>query len=469
MEATAQSVEDYLVDGLSFKLRPGASYITNRRSVTYYPHGGNQYSPTGVQVIKLMLTGSDWLDPGSLRLMYDLVNNDTDTNNNLYPISGPWSFFRRLRVICGGQVVEDIDYYNHVHEMFHVMTPPLTRQNDDIEGFGNGLESCNKKAIVNESDTAGTAFINNYNGIAPKGGYDTVSLRFLSGIFNQDKFLPIRYCPITIELELVNQNTDPVIVPWTNSPNIIFKTKVSTNWSIQNVMLKADVVTLDNALDNEYAQHLLEGKSLPISYNTYVSQLLSLQTSSGNFSANITRSFTRLKSVFATFMQSTKCPNTNQNPGDNTISSDFRKDWNMFYHPMIQNSTSYAPYVEYTPQNELELQIQVGSKLFPEYPCKTVKEAFYQLRKCLGIHNSTWHSIDISDSDYRSNRFIFGIDCEKMLAAGFTGLNTKAGDLMTVRAKYLGNDSSYVPDTLYMVMHSDQILNIRDTGVEVLE
>jgi hypothetical protein len=346
------------------------------------------------------------------------------------------------------------------------MTPPLTRQNDDVEGFGNGLESCNRVAINAEGNAIGPAFENNYDGIEPNGGYATVSLRFLSGIFNQDKFLPIRYCPITIELELVNQNSDPIIAPWIGSPHANFKQNVSTNWSIQNVMLKADVVTLDNALDNEYAQHLLEGKSLPISYNTYVSQLLSLQTSSGNFSANITRSFTRLKSVFATFMQSTKVANTNQTPG--TYSSDFRKEWNMFYHPMIQNTVSNG-FVRYTPENELELQIQVGSKLFPEYPCKTVKEAFYQLRKCLGIHNSTWHSIDISDSDYRSNRFIFGIDCEKMLAAGFTGLNTKAGDLMTVRAKYLGSDSSFVPDTLYMVMHSDQILNIRDTGVEVLE
>ena len=70
MEATAQSVEDQLVDGLSFKLRPGASYITNRRSVTYYPHGGNQYSSTGVKVIKLMLTGSDagsWNSQNGLR------------------------------------------------------------------------------------------------------------------------------------------------------------------------------------------------------------------------------------------------------------------------------------------------------------------------------------------------------------------------------------------------------------------
>ena len=57
MEAHAQSVEDNLIDSLSFKLRPGASYVTDRRSVTYFPQGGNSYSPAGVKVIKMMLTG----------------------------------------------------------------------------------------------------------------------------------------------------------------------------------------------------------------------------------------------------------------------------------------------------------------------------------------------------------------------------------------------------------------------------
>ena len=87
MEATAQSVEDQLVDALSFKLRPGSSYITNRRSVTYYPHGGNSYSSTGVKVIKLMLTGSDWLDPGTIRMVFDVFNNDSTAGKVVYPVS----------------------------------------------------------------------------------------------------------------------------------------------------------------------------------------------------------------------------------------------------------------------------------------------------------------------------------------------------------------------------------------------
>ena len=39
VEAIANSVEDKLIDGLSFKMQPGASYVTERKSVTYHPQG----------------------------------------------------------------------------------------------------------------------------------------------------------------------------------------------------------------------------------------------------------------------------------------------------------------------------------------------------------------------------------------------------------------------------------------------
>ena len=67
MESHAQSVEDYLIEGLSFKLAPGASYITNRRSVSFFPQGGNAYSSNGVKVARIALTGDGWLDPSTVR------------------------------------------------------------------------------------------------------------------------------------------------------------------------------------------------------------------------------------------------------------------------------------------------------------------------------------------------------------------------------------------------------------------
>ena len=52
VEAHAQSTEDFLIEGLSYKLNPGASYVSNRRSVSFFPSGSDTYSPaSGVKVI----------------------------------------------------------------------------------------------------------------------------------------------------------------------------------------------------------------------------------------------------------------------------------------------------------------------------------------------------------------------------------------------------------------------------------
>ena len=91
----------------------------------------------------------------------------------------------------------------------------------------------------------------------------------LSGSLNQPKYLPIRYCPLTIELELVNNSNDLIISDLDNArPSTAASTSLS--WHIQNVQVKVDMCTLDNALDNSYAEHLLSYKALPINYNTYV-------------------------------------------------------------------------------------------------------------------------------------------------------------------------------------------------------
>ena len=72
MEGHAQSVEDNLIESLSFKLRHGAPYVTNRRSVTFWPQGANSYSPTGVKVIKVALNSDQWIDPSTVKLFSQL-------------------------------------------------------------------------------------------------------------------------------------------------------------------------------------------------------------------------------------------------------------------------------------------------------------------------------------------------------------------------------------------------------------
>ena len=80
VEAIANGIEDKLIDGLLFKLNPGVSYIIDRRSVTFHPQGSNKYSPVGgTRLIRILLTGDGWLDPSTIRVMFDIRNKTTST------------------------------------------------------------------------------------------------------------------------------------------------------------------------------------------------------------------------------------------------------------------------------------------------------------------------------------------------------------------------------------------------------
>ena len=112
------------------------------------------------------------------------------------------------------------------------------------------------------------------------------------GLFNQDKILPLRYCPIQIEPGLVNSQADAV------SLEVAEGFSNGSNLDISDIQCKCDLLILDNSLDNEYASHLLSGRSLPINYNTWNHTNQSTGNDK-NSSAHITRAVTRLKNIFA--------------------------------------------------------------------------------------------------------------------------------------------------------------------------
>ena len=170
--------EDILIDNLSFKLNKGSSYITDRRSVTFWPSGSNIYKPTsGNRVLKFSLNAEDnaWLDPQSVRIFFTLQNPDPGTyNNKLRPLSPPYSFFRRMRIIAGNQVVEDFDNYNRVHHMFSKMMSQGARKDEANEGFGYRYDD-EIKTLVNDSDTR---LKHEVNGLTCQGFKDKMIVGF---------------------------------------------------------------------------------------------------------------------------------------------------------------------------------------------------------------------------------------------------------------------------------------------------
>ena len=50
--------------------------------------------------------------------------------------------------------------------------------------------------------------------------------------------------------------------------------------------------------------------------------------------------------------------------------------------------------------------------------------------------------MDIDAEEYRSTRFVIGVDTEQVSGASFSGCNSKAGDLTALRLKPIGTASA---------------------------
>jgi len=278
-----------------------------------------------------MRTGQDWLDPTTFRVMFDVVNDDEE--KYLRPVSGPWSFFRRVRPLAGGQLLEDIDYYNRVHEMMEILSASDSRNNEAVEGFGYILKEHTEKTNAQY----------NTDLVKLRGVTDrlTVCFRPLCGLLNQSKFIPLSYVQsLSLELELVDNASEPLFNTFGNASPVIDGDTInpftinntSMVWHIQQVQVKCDMVSLDTGLQNSYTQLLMDVKEIPIHFNTLISQYQTIRNQSQPF-VNVSRAATRLKSIFVSFDKD--IPKVTPFTRRSTAT---RKSWNEFYSPGSNNN-----------------------------------------------------------------------------------------------------------------------------------
>ena len=96
------------------------------------------------------------------------------------------------------------------------------------------------------------------------------------GRFNQDKSLPLRYCPIQIELELVNSQAGAVCLEVANG----FSN--GSNWDISGIQCKCDLLTLDTHLTMNMQVFLYQGnlcQSISILGIVRTNRLVTIRTS----------------------------------------------------------------------------------------------------------------------------------------------------------------------------------------------
>lgn len=271
-----------------------------------------------------------------------------------------------------------------------------------------------------------------------------------------------------MDFELITSATDPIITPFDGT---LFSTATTSSaWQIQDCQIKADVIEFDTGLHNEYMKHLMSGNAIPINYSSY---LIQLQTVSGtNIAVNVTRSCTRLTTLFLNFdIASVTTPVATNN---NTL---IMKSWNNFFHPMAATmaGNTQNPTIGFNYTAEVQWQVLIGNKTYPIMQIRSGAEAYYQLKKGLGIHGSAWHSISIDTLQTSMNEhYIVALNSERVLGASFSAINCRQ-DLFKIQAKGANQDlgsvaaGKNVPDQIYVVLNCDLIVERRDTGSSVFD
>ena len=268
-------------------------------------------------------TDNGWLDCDTLNVRFKF--NSLGANQIKLLNALPANMFYRLRIIANNQVIEDISYYNRVYNMIHTLLPAEKKYNDYMMGFGTlddfvpdtlpraysplNFESTNTPPNVKGTDNR------------------VVQFNLFSGLLSQTIYLPLHYLKgLVIELELVSSVADCIV-----------GANDATDWSITEPVVLADVITLDQSLENEFAQALLDGESLPIAFDSFATQLQSMPQAD-QATISLSRSFTRLKAVFITFYNSIRTLRLTDTDRDFEYTENMADDIplnqiNHFYHP----------------------------------------------------------------------------------------------------------------------------------------
>ena len=321
-----------------------SQYITDRRFVNYFPSGSNIYSASGGgnKNIRFYISGdsNQYLDLSSIRLFANIKNTDvSDRAKFLRPLGGLHAFMERYRATVRGQIVQDIDQYarhcqlyksfksKDVNEMDDIESSANPSFDDDYHRYANGLNNLLQATTAGATNNGGVVTVipegdhnewgrigvrptrHSFSGI-PSGGQMRLGHKPVCGLLESNYYLPLRFAPLELEFTIVSDSKEPIIEPQGNKSSdatqndtngyYFQKGNTSVLWEINNVIIRSEVITLDNTVDNNITKHLLEGQSFKLIVPQYHTLTQTFNARGGEINMNIVKSASKLSNAFIT-------------------------------------------------------------------------------------------------------------------------------------------------------------------------
>jgi hypothetical protein len=297
---------------------------------------------------------------------------------------------------------------------------------------------------------------NVYPQVQPKtiGPGQSISLNLtpLLGILRANKYLPLRMLGMQLEFTLANAS------------EALHPNSASQQYQIEQAQMRMSVVRLDSALENSFNSLLLSGRSISWSVRTLHLQQAALPNGSTEVQVSMVRALSRLAAIFVTFAGAP----TYLDAAGNTLATPANL---RHLHKSFLNPTAFinGNPIGTADESLLQWQLQIGPKNYPEAsPASNLAETFSLLRQTMGTYDETLRTSSITEAGYRQNQFVIGVPLSVVPGASFSGLNTRSGDLLVFRATNL-DPGIRAPGRCFVHMVSEQIIELRESGVSILD
>ena len=434
METDLSANEDFLLPNIKLGLQPQASYVKSRRNATVHSSIATA-SPGGVSTIKWSLSSAtEWLDPDSVVASFTVNNGEAKP---LHPSTvGAHCLFERLQIRAGGQLIEDIDHFGRTTEIFERCVPVEKRINYGGLGFGQ-----TKQLDVAGNIASPQLFKGSGHKAIPiaNNGSKRVFMRFgLSGMLHAKKWIPLWAIPGGIEILLTLAPASEAVVPAANDAN-------SVQYTLSDLRLGADLISIDPALDEQYKQNLLDGGGLKLHFKTWnVTQQYLAAGNAGNMTLTLSKAYSRLANVFANFAPELTA-------AQRQTGAMYTNEFTMFPNAA----------------ERIESFLTIGARKFPDFPNKGASEHYWRLMTSLGVALSLPHSINIDRESYELNSFLMGVELEKAPQVAASGENTTGGQEIAIHVKGLNDLTDVAAEVrrAFVILHHEVILDIMAGGV----
>ena len=437
MEAilSSQSVDtDVLSPSLKYGLDASGSWCTGKREATVYALGSS-YSPGGVKMISVPFgSTSEWLVPESVLFSANFTN-DSSTLACFPATPDANCLFERIDIRCGGQLIESITESARCNELFTRLTmSPQKKINMAQVGFGTQI-------ALAEPDWSSAS--NHNAGTVPAATTKRIHWKCnLSGILSQHRWIPL------YSLSGMGLVCNFYLAPKTESM-ILSDSGVtySQDFTLTDVKAHATLQTIDDNLMESFQGQLLNGTALriPIKKIESIYSYVPNSVTSGKFDVPMSRAYTRLCSLFCSFVQ--------EPPADGSGKA---KLCNTFYtHTASAETLSYS--------------LQLGTRRVPDNDVVGFGESWHRLLNAVGIGGSLSHATGITYGDYATSSYAICCDTEKISHLASTGENLSATSTIFLKLAGFGTQASHLPSRAHLIAQTDAVVEIRDSTVELFE